>query len=82
MNDSDGHAPVTKDEIPGHESDLTDSDELAKDTPKEVAEELQFERSLNSAICMIPELGPSVTRSDALNIAPAEGQIPVCTCCS
>ena len=57
---------------------LTDSeDEVEKDTPAEVKQQLKNKRSLNTTTCLQPTHGPSVSTEQILDIAPAEGQIPV-----
>ena len=56
---------------------ITDSeDEVEKDAPQTVIEDLTLKRTLNSVTCLYPEQGPSVTSNKILNLAPAEGQIP------
>ena len=61
----------------GDTEEITDSDdELEKDAPKHIVEDINYERSLNSVICMYPEHGPSIRSDKVLNLAPAEGQIP------
>lgn len=56
---------------------ITDSeDEVEKDVPEDIVEELNFKRSLNSVTCLYPDEGPSVTSEKILNIAPGEGRTP------
>lgn len=62
-----------KDESP----DVTDSeDEVEKDIPLDVANEISYKRSLNNTSCLYPEKGPVVRSNKILNLAPAEGQRP------
>jgi hypothetical protein len=57
--------------------EITDSEEdIEKDIPSDVADNLHLKRSINSSTCLYPEQGPSVRSNKILNIAPAEGQIP------
>lgn len=56
---------------------ITDSeDEVEKDVPEDIVEELNFKRSLHSVTCLYPDEGPSVTSEKILNIAPGEGRTP------
>ena len=56
---------------------ITDSeDEVEKDAPENVIEDLNLKRTLNSVTCLYPEQGPTVSNNKILNLAPAEGQIP------
>jgi hypothetical protein len=57
--------------------DVTDSeDEVEKDIPQDVADEINYKRSLNNTSCLYPEQGPVVRSNKILNLAPAEGQRP------
>ncbi|KAK3100749.1 hypothetical protein FSP39_024640 [Pinctada imbricata] len=57
--------------------ELTDSEEdIEKNIPSDVAENLHLKRSVNSSTCLYPEEGPLVRSNKILNIAPAEGQTP------
>ena len=50
--------------------------EIEKDLPQSVVEDLSTNRSLNSSTCLYPDQGPIVRSNRVLNLAPAEGQIP------
>ena len=73
-NDIESHSSAPAEELT---ETITDSeDEVEKDAPENVIEDLTLKRTLTSVTCLYPEQGPSVSSNKILNLAPAEGQIP------
>lgn len=56
---------------------ITDSeDEVEKEIPSNIAEDISFKRSLSNTTFLYPQNGAGVRSNKVLNLAPAEGQTP------